>query len=331
VVAEVVGPRSSAPRAPLERLRSFGDNFGTLIVAIAIAVGFGLTSNVFLAVSNVRNISIQVSVIAVAAIGETVVMLMGGLDLSIGANVLLSSVVSADLFVNQGFPMWLGIFLGILAATGIGWLNGVLVSVVGIQPILATLGTSLLAGGLAEIVLNTSYIAVNNGFFANLVERNVVWQLPQIAVVMLVLYAVSAVLMRSTPFGRAVYALGGNPSAARIAGLRTGRVRVSGYALAGMFAGLAGILQIAQVGLVSSANTTSFAFDAIIAALVGGLSVSSGGVGRVERTLLGALIVGMVTNYQTIEGIPANYQQALLGGILVVAIVIDRVLRKPVT
>jgi ribose/xylose/arabinose/galactoside ABC-type transport system permease subunit len=331
VVTEVVHARSGAPAAPLERLRSLGDNFGTLLVAVAIAVGFGLTSNVFLAVSNIRNISIQVSVIAVAAIGETVVMLMGGLDLSVGANVLLSSVVSADLFVNQGLPMWLGICLGVLAATGIGWLNGMLVTVVGIQPILATLGTSLLAGGLAEIVLNTSYIAVNNAFFANLVERNVVWQLPQIAVVMLALYAISALLMRSTPFGRAVYAIGGNPAAARVAGLRTGPVRISGYALAGMFAGFAGILQIAQVGLVSSANTTNFAFEAIIAALVGGLSVTSGGVGRVERTLLGALIVGMVTNYQTIEGIPANYQQALLGGILLVAIVIDRVLRKPVT
>jgi ribose transport system permease protein len=313
---------------PAERLRYLADNFGTLAVAVGIAVAFALTSSVFLQVANIRNIAIQVSVIAVAAIGETIVMLTGGIDLSIGANVLLSSVISADLIQNHGQPVWFGICCGVLASTGIGWVNGMLVSSLGIESILATLGTALLAGGLAEIVLNTNYIAVNSTFFADLVEKNVVWQFPSLVVIMLVLYAVAAVVMRSAIFGRYVYALGGNPAAARIAGLATGRVRVGTYAVGGLFAGLAGIMLVAQVGLVSATNTTDYAFDAIIAALLGGLSVSSGGVGRVERTLLGAIILGMVTNYQTIRGVPANDQQALLGGILLVAIVVDRLVRR---
>lgn len=311
-----------------QRLRQFADRFGTLVVAVGIALGFGMTSAVFLTATNIRNILIQVSVIAVAAIGGTLVMLIGGLDLSVGSNVLLSAVVASDLFQNHGAPVWLGICCGVAASTGIGWVNGFLVTAVGIEPILATLGTSLLAGGLAEIVLNTSYIMVNGGFFTALVDRNLVWQLPGMVVLMFVLYAVMAVLMRSTPFGRSVYAIGGNPAAARLAGLATQRTRVVSYVIAGVFAGLAGILQIAQVGLVSNTNTTGFAFDVIIAVLVGGLSVSSGGVGWVERTLLGALIVGMVANYQTIRGVPPNYQQALLGGILLVAIVFDRVIRR---
>jgi ribose/xylose/arabinose/galactoside ABC-type transport system permease subunit len=212
---------------PAERFRYVADNFGTLAVAVAIAAGFGLTSSVFLQVANIRNITIQVSVIAVAAIGETLVMLTGGIDLSIGANVLLSSVVSADLFENHGFPVWFGICCGVAAAAGIGLLNGALVTFVGIESILATLGTSLLAGGLAEIALNTNYIAVNGQFFADLVEKNVVWQLSPLVVIMLVLYGLTAVAMRSTIFGRALYALGGNPRAARVAGLATSRTPAS--------------------------------------------------------------------------------------------------------
>jgi ribose/xylose/arabinose/galactoside ABC-type transport system permease subunit len=155
----------------------------------------------------------------------------------------------------------------------------------------------------------------------------VFWQLPVMVIVMLGLYALASALMRATPFGRAVYAIGGNPAAARIAGLPTARVRIAAFTIAGAFAGMAGILQIGQLGIVSSSNATGYEFQAITAALIGGLSVSAGGVGRVERTLLGAVIVGMITNYQTIRGVPPNYQQALLGGILLLSIVVDRLIR----
>jgi ribose/xylose/arabinose/galactoside ABC-type transport system permease subunit len=133
--------------------------------------------------------------------------------------------------------------------------------------------------------------------------------------------------MRVTPFGRAIYAIGGNPRAARIAGLPSVRIRIAAFALAGAFAGIAGVLQIGQLGIISSGNAAGLEFQAITAALIGGLSVSAGGVGRVERTLLGAAIVGMIANYQTIRGIPPNYQQALLGGILLLAILADRLFR----
>jgi ribose/xylose/arabinose/galactoside ABC-type transport system permease subunit len=145
--------------------------------------------------------------------------------------------------------------------------------------------------------------------------------------VMFGLYVLAAFGMRATSFGRSVYALGGNPRAARIAGLATIRIRIVAFAIAGAFAGMAGILQIGQLGIISSGNAAGLEFQAITAALIGGLSVSAGGVGRVERTLLGAFIVGMIANYQTIRGIPPNYQQALLGAILLLAIVVDRVFR----
>jgi ribose/xylose/arabinose/galactoside ABC-type transport system permease subunit len=318
---------SVAVQAPLDRVRAAAETFGTLAVAGLLLLSFGLTSSVFLEATNLRNILVQITVVGVAAIGETLVLLVGGLDLSVGANVLLGSVVAGDLVQRQGAPLWAGILGGIAASTGIGVLNGVLSAVIGIEPILATLGTFLLAGGLAKIVLHSSWIVVDKPFFADLVRTHVFWQLPLMVIVMFALYALAAVAMRVTPFGRAVYAIGGNPRAARLAGLPAVRVRILAFGLGGAFAGVAGLLQIGQLGIVSSGNATGLEFQAITAALIGGLSVSAGGVGRVERTLLGAWIVGMITNYQTIRGIPPNYQQALLGGILLLAIVADRLFR----
>jgi ribose/xylose/arabinose/galactoside ABC-type transport system permease subunit len=317
----------ASEQAPFERVRRAAEAFGTLAVAGLLLLSFGLTSSVFLQPANLRNILVQITVVGVAAIGETLVLLVGGLDLSVGANVLLGSVVAADLVQRQGAPLWVGLAGGILASTGIGLLNGMLTAVIGIEPILATLGTFLLAGGIAKIVLHSSWIVVDDPFFANLVRTHVFWQLPLMVIVLFALYAAAAAAMRMTPFGRAVYAIGGNPRAARIAGLPAVRIRIVAFALAGAFAGVAGLLQIGQLGIVSSGNAAGLEFQAITAALIGGLSVSAGGVGRVERTLLGAVIVGMIANYQTIRGIPPNYQQALLGGILLLAILVDRLFR----
>jgi ribose/xylose/arabinose/galactoside ABC-type transport system permease subunit len=317
-----------APAQPVrERMRGAAETFGTLAVAALLLLGFGLTSSVFLQPANLRNILVQITVVGVAAIGTTLVLLVGGLDLSVGANVLFGSVVAGDLVQRQAAPLWVALAGGVLASAGIGLLNGVLTAVIGIESILATLGTFLLAGGMAKILLHSSWIVVDDAFFADLVRTHVFWELPVMVIVMVVLYAVAAVAMRVTPFGRAIYAIGGNPRAARIAGLPSVWIRIAAFALAGAFAGNAGVLQIGQLGIISSGNAAGLEFQAITAALIGGLSVSAGGVGRVERTLLGAAIVGMIANYQTIRGIPPNYQQALLGGILLLAILADRLFR----
>lgn len=324
---EAVQPADVASTPLAERFRTYAEMFGTLAVAVLLLLAFGLTASVFLHPTNIRNILVQISVVGVAAIGETIVMLIGGLDLSVGANVLLGSVVVAELAQRQGLPLLVAIPAGIAASTGIGLLNGLLTAVIGIEPILATLGTLLLAAGTAKVVLHSSWIIVEHPFFADLAQTTVVLGLPVMVVIMLALYGVAAFVMRKTPFGRSVYAIGGNARSARLAGLPTVRVRVLAFAVAGALAGVAGLLQVAQLGIVSQGDAAGLEFEAITAALIGGLSVSAGGVGRVERTLLGAWIVGMIANYQTIRGVPPNYQDALLGGILLLAVVIDRLFR----
>jgi ribose/xylose/arabinose/galactoside ABC-type transport system permease subunit len=133
--------------------------------------------------------------------------------------------------------------------------------------------------------------------------------------------------MQTTSFGRSVYALGNNPRAAKLAGLPVVGLTVGVYMLGGLFSGIAGFLNAAYVPLVSQTDGMNLQFQVIIAALVGGLSVSSGGVGRVEKTLLGVLIIEMIMNYEVLKNIDSAFQQALLGGLLVVSIVVDRLVR----
>lgn len=310
-----------------DRARWTAETFGILAILGALVIAFSSTSSVFLASGNVRNIFVQISVVGVAAIGETIVMLAGGLDLSVGSVVLLSEVICADLTASRHLPLGVALAAALAAAGGIGLLNGILTAVIGIEPILATLGTLLVAAGLAKLVLGLRYLQVDHPIFNDLATKNVLFNLPIMVAVMLGLYVVVAFAMRTTPFGRMVYAVGGNRRAARLSGLSVIGVTIAVYTLAGLFAGIAGFLNVAQIGLVSQNDAVGMEFQAIIAALVGGLSVTAGGVGRVERTLLGALIVGMMTNYQTIKGIDPAFQQAFLGGLLLLAVLADRFLR----
>ena len=313
--------------AVADRSRWLAETFGIVGIAAVLLLVFGLTSSQFLASANIRNIFVQISVVGVAAIGETLVMLAGGLDLSVGSVVLLSEVICADLTATHHFGFGLALLAALGAAGSIGLLNGVLVAVVGIEPILATLGTLLVAAGLAKLILGLRYLQVGNPVFNDLAVTNVLFNLPIMVAVMLGLYLVVSIAMRVLPFGRMVYAVGGNRRAARVSGLSVVGITIAVYVVAGVFSGIAGFLNIAQVGLVSQNDAMGMEFSAIIAALVGGLSVTAGGVGRVERTLLGALIVGMMTNYQTIKGVDPAFQQAFLGGLLLAAVLADRLLR----
>jgi len=320
--------------------RDFAGSIGIIVVGAVLLIVFAETASAFLTAGNVRNILVQTSVLGVVAVGETMIMLTGGIDLSVGAIAFLGEVLVADFTTplasgatgqsvsSIGAHSWeFALVVALLATGGMGLLNGVLVVVVRIPPILATLASLLVATGLGELVLNLRYLQVTTPIFDQLYERNVLFNLPIMVVIMFCFYLVGAFVMRKTPFGRNVYAIGGNPRAARLSGLPVGRATVGVYTLAGLIYGVGGFLTVAQLGMVSQNDLTSLNFQTIIVVLVGGLSITRGGVGRVERTLIGVVIFGMLTNYQTIKGVDPSFQQALLGGLLFAAILADRLLR----
>jgi ribose transport system permease protein len=307
--------------ANLERIAS-------TMVAVVLFVVFAATADVFATSGNIRNILVQITVVAVVAAGQTVVMLTGGLDLSVGSVVLLSEVVVTDLAVRNGVPVLLAIVAALVAGGLVGLLNGLLIVLVRIEPILVTLGTLLLVAGVAKLLLGLTYIQIDHPFFDRLATAQLPGGVPLMVAIMLACYAVVAVTLYRTSFGKYVYAIGSNRRAAVVAGLPVNRTQVMAYVSCSTLAAVAGVLNAARLGLVSPNDGSGLGFSSITAALVGGLSVTAGGVGRVERTLVGAVIIGMLVNYQTIRGVPPNLQQAMIGGLLLLAVVTDRLLRR---
>jgi ribose/xylose/arabinose/galactoside ABC-type transport system permease subunit len=233
----------------------------------------------------------------------------------------------ANLSVNHGWPVGAAIAVGILAALLIGLINGVVSTAFGIEPIIVTLGTLLAAGGLGQIWLNNSWITLHSSVFSD-VATVMPLGVPLMAWVMVVLYVLAAVLLYRTTFGRTVYLIGGNRGGARLAALAVRRRLVAVYALSGLLAGVAGYLDAGQLGIISQNDGTGLQFSAILAVLVGGLSVKTGGIGRVEKTLVGTLIAGMIANYFVLQGVAEPYEQAAIGFVILVAVLTDHVLRR---
>lgn len=317
---------------PLQRFRAASPadralQVGIVGIGVVLFIAFALASSSFSSGSNLRNILMQVAVVGVVSIGETIVMLTGGIDLSVGSIVLFSSVVMSTLSVNHGWSPLPAILVGLGAGLGVGLVNGIVVVAFGIEPIIVTLGTLLVAGGLGQILLQSQYITVTSHAFTNVAVVKLVG-IPLMVWVMLAMYALAAVLMYRTSFGRAVYAIGDNRAAARLVGLPVGRWLVAVYALSGLVAAVAGYLEVGQLGVISQNDGTGMQFTAILGVLVGGLSVKSGGVGRVERTLVGTVIAGMIANFLVLEGVPGAFEQAAVGGLILVAVLSDHALRR---
>jgi len=300
---------------------------GIIGIGAVLFTAFALSSSSFASGGNLRNILMQVSVVGVVAIGETIVMLTGGIDLSVGSVVLFSSVVMSSLSVNHGWSPVLAVLVGLGAGLAVGLLNGIVAIGFGIEPIIVTLGTLLIAGGLGQILLNNAFLTVTSHAFTGAATVKFVG-IPLMVWIMLALYAAAMVLMYRTSFGRSVYAIGGNRPAARLAALPVKRRLIAVYALSGLLAGVAGYLEVGQLGVISQNDGSGMEFSAILAVLVGGLSVKTGGVGRVERTLIGAVIAGMISNFLVLKGVSGSFEQAAVGGLILVAVLGDHALRR---
>ena len=279
----------------------------------------------FLTWPNLSNLLKQVAIVAVLAGGQTVVILSGGIDLSIGS-ILALSAVTIGFLIENGFPPLLATAAGIVVGTLCGLVNGLVITRGRIPPFIATLGMMGIARGLALVITKgVSYMVLVPFFDA--IGNGKILGLPVPIVMVLVVYAALFILLRRTVFGRHVYAIGGNENVSRLEGIRVDRVKVIIYTLSGFLSSIAALILIGRLASTPPHVAKGAELEAIAAVIIGGTSFT-GGIGGVETTLIGAMIMAMITNALNILGVSSFWQQVFIGIVIIAAVWLDNLKRR---
>lgn len=294
--------------------------YGPLIILLVLVIIMSLASDVFLTAANWEGIVKQTAVIAVLTIGELMVIITGGIDLTVGANLAFSSVVSA-LLMKAGVPMGLSIVAALLVGGVVGYLNGFIVTAMRIPPFIATLGMSQVLRGFALII--------TGGFPVSSLPREISWfgngtifKIPVPLIILAILAVIFHTILAKTKFGRQVYALGSNAEATRLAGINVNRKTRMIYMLSGLISAVAGILLIGRLTSAQPTAAMGYESNAIAASVIGGASML-GGIGTVWGALVGAFIMSVLTNGFTLLQVNNFLQQSAIGFILIMAVFFD--------
>ena len=303
---------------------------GPLIALLVACVVFSTQSSRFLATENFALILQQVMVVGVLAIGQTVVILTAGIDLSCGMLMALGGVIIAKAAASLGWPPLAAIGAGVMLTTGVGLVNGWLVTRVKLPPFIVTLGMMNIVFALTQLVSHSQSIADIPPALTWLGQTMRVFGAPVAygAMLMLLLYLVAWRWLRDTAAGRHLYAVGNHREAARLAGINTERVLLGAYALSGACAGIAAMLSIARTGVGDPQAGQTENLDTVTAVVLGGTSLF-GGRGLVLGTLVGALIVGVFRNGLTLMGVSSVYQVLVTGVLVIGAVALDQWSRQP--
>lgn len=300
------------------------DSLSRLLAIVIISIGLSIAAPNFLTVNNILNIFNQASMNVFIAIGMMMTMLIAGIDLSVGSVVALSSVVAAPFFFSDSIA---SIGVGILVALAIGLIcglvNGSLVAYFNLPAFLVTFGVSQVARGISYLMMNGK---VYNGFsktFKVIGKARLIGKVQMPILIMLVCMLLMSIFLKKSNLGRKIYTTGANPSAARYSGINVRRITMLCYAMSGLFAALAGVIWISRLDAAEATIGASYANDAIAAAAIGGISFS-GGRGKVVGTLLGAVLLTLIKNGMNQLGIPTEYQKLVTGGVIIIAVLIDR-------
>jgi ribose transport system permease protein len=313
--------RSSAG-AVLNRLAPF---LG-LILVLAI---FSLLPDVqarFLRPANFLSVATQSVIVALGALGMTLIIIGGGIDLSAASNIALSSVIAAYA-VNAGAPPLLAILLGVLTGGGVGLLNGLLVTRLRLVPFIITLGMMGIARGIAKWIAHNQKIDAPLTWINELMAKSPhpPWLLLSPGIwLMIVLSIVLAGVLRFTVFGRHVFAIGSNEATARLCGVRTDRVKVAVYAVAGLLCGLSGVMELSRLTVGDPTVAVGLELDIIAAVVIGGGSLN-GGEGSILGSMIGVFIMSFLRNGCTMMGWPNYIQEIIIGVIIVVAVALDQI------
>ncbi len=301
-----------------------------LILVIALFSALPEVSARFLRPANLKAVATQSVIVAMGALGMTLVIISGGIDLSAASNIALSGVITAYA-IARGLPPLLAVLLGILTGALIGFVNGVLITRLRLVPFIITMGMMGIARGLAKWIARNQKIDAPLTWINELMAKSPrpSWLLLAPGVwLMIVLAVIMAVVLRRTVFGRHAFAIGSNEAAARLCGIRVDAAKVAIYAIGGMFLGLSGVMEFSRLTVGDPTVAVGLELDIIAAVVIGGGSLN-GGEGSILGSMIGVFIMSFLRNGCTMMGWPNYIQEIIIGIIIIAAVSLDRIRHRP--
>ncbi|MEV8265987.1 ABC transporter permease [Microbacterium sp. NPDC076911] len=295
--------------------------FGTLIVLV---VFFSVFGNNFFTWSNISGILLATAVIGILALGTTFVIITGGIDLSIGTGMTLAAVMTGVFIANMGLPVWIGVLGGIGTGVLMGLVNGVNVTFLRLPPFIATLAMMMIAQGLALVISGVRPIYFSSAApnFKEIALGTLIPGLPNAVLITIVLAVIAYLVLNKTLLGRYTFAIGSNEEATRLSGVNTRRWKILIYMFAGAFTGVAGVVLAARLDSAQPQLGVGYELQAIAAVIIGGTSLL-GGRGSILGTVIGALIMSVLINGLRIMSIQTEWQNVVVGVVILIAVFFD--------
>ena len=296
------------------------ESFMLLILFFVFAVMSVLRPDTFFTQENMFNILKQISLISIIAIGQTFILITGGIDLSVGYSLGLVGIVMTK-FMSIGLDPKIAIGLGLITGVAAGFMNGLLITTLKLPPFIVTLGMANIARGFTYVITKGFPISLNNGFISDL--GNGYWgPIPIMTVIMLCLVGSAHYLLSSTTFGNRILGIGGNETAALLSGINVKRYKILVYTITGFLCGIAGIIMVGRLNGGNPNAGLNFDMDSIAASIVGGTAIS-GGEGTILGTILGALLLGTIRNALVLLNVNMYWQTVVVGVIIIAVCGID--------
>ncbi len=292
-----------------------------LLALLIVGALISLATPYFLAVDNLMGVFRSFSLTAIMAIGMVMVIVTGGIDLSVGSVLGLSSLMTAFAFLH-GFSMPVAIASGLLSGLGVGVFNGILITWIGLPPFIATLGSLSIGRGAIYMITHGEPLTPDTPPAFAALGQGYVGFVPVPVIVLIIMAVFFSVIMRKSRFGRYVYATGGNEHAARISGVKTNQIKFAVYVLSGVISAVAGVISYSRYLSAELTAGLGAELDVIAAAAIGGASLA-GGVGSVEGAVIGAALAGVIANGVVLVNIDTYAQQAITGAVIIIAVSID--------
>ena len=293
--------------------------WGIIIVLVVLVLVLGISTPVFLSPRNIRNILQQVSTLGILSVGMTVLMISGGIDLSVGSSISVVAVIAGSL-LKTGYSVGVAVVLGLVIGSAIGFINGLLASHTRAHPFILTLGTMTLFQGVA-IIITEGYPITDLGKKFEFIGGALVWRVPFIVLLFFAVLIVGFFVLKYTRLGRTAYAIGGNEYTTYLAGINVKRFKIIFYVVCGFLTGLSSLVLSSRISSAIPTMGTGFELQSIAAAVIGGIPLA-GGRGSVWGTLTGVLLLGIIANGLNLLHVEASWQYVVTGAIIVFAVII---------